>query len=446
MKISTFSLSFYVLSLLLMSSDLLTLLLSLEVSSYFRVNFFVHLLPSFEPTEMKKYFWIILITFFMFLVEKIYIVRYDFWSDTKRVLKGLFFSFLAVFTVLTLTKISDDYSRAFILMFFIVSAFLVPISKRILKHFLFRMEWFKINVKILANNQRYETLYQEIEKNWYFGFTHNDEKYDMVLISSKDFSLDELQAIIKEYTQRTKDIYVVPYLDYLDLSSANVIDYANIRLSAIHIENRLLNYKNIMIKYMSEKIVIIAIFPFALLLHTIISFLIKMDSSGPIIFKQNRLGKESKVFKCYKYRTMYVDNEILLAQYLKQNPSEIEHYEKYHKYHNDPRITRIGRFLRRTSLDELPQFYNILKGNMNLIGPRPYMLCEEQKIGTLKKEIILKTNPGITGLWQVSGRSELTFQKRVELDVWYIQNWSLWIDFVIFIKTLKVVFSKVGAK
>jgi len=382
----------------------------------------------------------------IFMFEKIYIVRYDFWSDTKRVLKTLFFSFLTVFTVITLTKISDEYSRVFILLFFTVSSIFVPVSKRILKHLLFQIEWFKIDVKIIANDTRYLVLQKEIEKNWYFGFRCNEHKYDMLLISSKGFELQELQNIIKEHTNKTKDIYVIPYLDYLDLSSANVIDYANIRLSAIHIENRLLNYKNILIKYISEKILVVMIFPFALFLHSIISLLVKLDSSGSVIFKQNRLGRDSKVFKCYKYRTMYTDNEVLLDKYLKENPSEIEYYQTYHKYHNDPRVTRIGIFLRKTSLDELPQFYNILKGNMNLIGPRPYMLSEKEKIGEFKEEIILKTNPGITGLWQVSGRNELTFQKRLELDVWYIQNWSLWMDFVIFIKTIKVVFSKVGAK
>jgi len=446
MKISKFNFSFYVLALLLMSMDLLTLFFSLEIATYMRTHFFTQTLPTFEPTEIKKYFWIIIITFFMFLVEKIYVVRYDFWSDTKRVLKGLLFSSLAVFTVLTLTKISNEYSRVFILLFFVIVAFLIPMSKRIFKHFLFQIEWFKLNVKIVANTQRYDVLHKEISTNWYFGFKHTEQNYDMVIISSNGFGPDELQNILKEYSTKTKDIYVVPYLDYLDLSSANVIDYANIRLSVIHIENKLLNYKNIFIKYMTEKILVILIFPFALLLHMLIVVMIKMDSRGPTIFKQNRLGRDSKVFKCYKYRTMYHDSTVLLQEYLKENPSECEYYEEYHKYSSDPRVTKVGRFLRRTSLDELPQFYNILKGNMNLIGPRPYMLCEKDKIGEFKEKIILKTNPGITGLWQVSGRNKLTFQKRLELDVWYIQNWSLWTDFVIFMKTIKVIFSKVGAK
>jgi len=136
----------------------------------------------------------------------------------------------------------------------------------------------------------------------------------------------------------------------------------------------------------------------------------------------------------------------MLEEYLLKNPDEVEYYNKFHKYKNDPRITKVGNFLRKTSLDELPQFYNILKGDMNLIGPRPYLPQELKAMGEDNKNIILRVNPGLTGLWQVSGRNELTFKKRVDLDVWYIQNWSLWIDFVIFVKTTKVVLLKVGAK
>ena len=124
----------------------------------------------------------------------------------------------------------------------------------------------------------------------------------------------------------------------------------------------------------------------------------------------------------------------------------MEYYSIYHKYKSDPRVTKIGRFLRASSLDEFPQFFNILRGDMNLIGPRPYMVGEKDNIGKQNEDIILEVKPGITGLWQVSGRNNLTFYERVELDKWYIQNWSLWMDFVIFMKTLKVIFLKIGAK
>ena len=129
---------------------------------------------------------------------------------------------------------------------------------------------------------------------------------------------------------------------------------------------------------------------------------------------------------------------------LVDNPQEIINYEIYHKYDNDPRITKIGSLLRKTSLDELPQIFNVLKGEMSLIGPRPYMPNERSKMGN-NIDIILAVKPGITGLWQVSGRNEVDFASRVALDVWYVRNWSIWNDIVILLKTIQVVLFRKGA-
>jgi undecaprenyl-phosphate galactose phosphotransferase len=318
--------------------------------------------------------------------------------------------------------------------------------KRLAKLFLFSFDLFKLKVKVVANSRQEKLLEDEIQKNWYFGFKLSRQKYDLVLIASKNFEPNKLQQMIKKYSKHTKDIYVVPYMHYLDFSHTNVVDFFNIRLSAIHIENRLLNLNNILLKSFAEKVLVVIIFPFLLVLHLFLSLLIRVSSEGPIIFKQKRFGKDGRIFSCYKYRTMYQNGDALLKQYLSENPDEIEYYELYHKYKSDPRVTPIGKFLRATSLDEFPQFYNILRGDMNLMGPRPYMLSEREKIGLSNEEIILKVKPGITGLWQVFGRNDLTFDERIELDKWYIQNWSLWMDFVIFMKTIKVVLSKVGAR
>lgn len=447
MNINKYSVSTYTLALFLVLIDIVGLYTSLKLSLYIRFDVLTLQLPYSHITDINQYYWIILIILFMFMFEKIYFTRYDFWGDTRKVLTGLFFSFLTVFTVITLTKISYEYSRAFIVVFFVVSALLLPTFKRVFKNILFYFDFFKINIKIVANGNQYDDVSNEIDKNWYLGFKKCENDYDMVIISSKNFDIDLLQETIDRYKQETKDIYLIPYIDYLDLSRSNIIDYSNIRLSAIHIENKLLNYKNIILKYVFEKFILILILPVAFVIHILIFVLIKLDSKGDVIFIQKRLGKNSQEFNCYKYRTMHVKNQQeILDKYLKKNPSEITYYAIYHKYEKDPRVTKIGKFLRKTSLDEFPQFYNILLGNMNLIGPRPYMISEKEKIGALNEELILKVSPGITGLWQVSGRNELTFNQRIALDRWYIQNWSLWIDFVIFMKTIKVVLFKIGAK
>ena len=446
MKLFKLSLKSFLYIFALMLLDLLVLKLSLELAFYLRTNFFPGFFPSLHENSIGQYNWIIFLIFLSLVNEKIYFVRYDYWGDLKRILKGLFFSFVAVFTLLTLTKMSMQYSRSFIVLFFLIASFLLPVIKRITKKLLFSMNTFKINVKVVAKGEQYKKITSEISKNWYFGFKSVNEHYEMVLIGSKEFGTDELQKMIKKYSKKTKDIYVIPYMDHLDFTHTTIMNFSNIRLSAIHLENRLLNFKSILIKNIFEKTLVLFSSPFVLLVHLIIFLLIKMDSTGSIIFKQKRFGKDEKPYSCYKYRTMYVQNDEILKEYLKEHPDENEYYNAYHKYQNDPRITKIGHFLRKTSLDELPQFFNVMRGEMNLIGPRPYMLSEKEKIGVSNEEIIFVVKPGITGLWQVSGRNELTFQERINLDKWYIQNWSLWLDFVIFLKTIKVVLLKVGAK
>jgi len=431
-----FNASSYLLLLLLIAVDFLSLYLSFTTARFFHD----------ADIDISIHLWIFVLIIFSFASGKIYVIRYDFWGDAKKMLKGIFFSFFAVFTVISLAKISGGYSESFLLKFFIIAVFFTLFLKRVFKKIIFLFDFFKIKVRVVADDENYKTITSEIRKNWYFGYEISDEEYDTVIISSRGFDISFLQESISDFSHNTKDIYIIPYLDNLNFTHTTIVDFSNIRFSALHIENRLLNYKNILVKYLFEKVVVVMLFPFAIVLHLFIRHLIKKDSSGDIFFVQERLGKDFITFKCYKYRTMYEGSGHILDEYLLANPDEIEYFEKYHKYKNDPRITKIGHFLRKTSLDELPQFFNILKGEMNLIGPRPYMVDELQKIDKNTQEAILKVKPGLTGLWQVSGRSELTFKKRLELDLWYIQNWSLWMDFVIFLKTIKVVFFKVGAK
>lgn len=432
--------------IILLLADLLVIFFSLKFTLYLRTTYLLDYLPVYSGLNIQKYYWIIVVLLLVLIFEKIYFVRYDFWSDTKRIYKGLILSFVAVFTVISLSKMSADYSRAFLTLFFLVMFIFLPFFKRLLKRVLFKLDFFKQKIKIVGTSSLVDKMKEEINSNWYFGYKSVEKDYEVVVIISKNLSVERLQILIKRYSKFTRNIYIVPYMYHLDFTHTNVVDYFNIRLSAIHIENRLLNYQNIFIKYLFEKTLVILFFPFALLLHLFLAVLIKLDSKGSVFFKQKRLGKNGKNFSCYKYRSMYINGDEILKDYLAKNPDEVEYYKIYHKYQNDPRITKIGKILRATSLDEFPQFFNILRGDMNLIGPRPYMLNEKNKIGKFNEDIILEVKPGITGLWQVSGRNNLTFEERVELDKWYIQNWSLWMDFVIFMKTIKVVLGKVGAK
>ena len=175
-----------------------------------------------------------------------------------------------------------------------------------------------------------------------------------------------------------------------------------------------------------------------------IAYRIKKEDPGPVIFKHMRVGKNGKSFPCYKFRSMCVDAKQMLEKYLRENPEARMEWERDFKLKNDPRVTPIGEFLRRTSLDELPQIFNVLKGEMSLVGPRPIVQEEVPRYGKhIKKYYSVK--PGITGLWQVSGRSDISYPERVALDVEYVVNRNLLKDIQILIKTFDVVFRKKGA-
>ena len=166
---------------------------------------------------------------------------------------------------------------------------------------------------------------------------------------------------------------------------------------------------------------------------------------NPIIFSQNRIGKNGKEFKFYKFRSMVVNADEILEQTLKNDKKRAEEWKKYQKFENDPRITKIGNILRKTSLDEVPQFINILKGDMTMIGPRP-LVPGELDSHNGNHEIYESVRPGITGWWACNGRSATTYEERLELEYYYVKNRSLWLDIKCVFKTISAVICKKGAK
>ena len=170
----------------------------------------------------------------------------------------------------------------------------------------------------------------------------------------------------------------------------------------------------------------------------IISLLIKLSSRGPIFFLQKRIGKNNIPFKCIKFRTMHPEAKDILENLLIKDLELKREFEETHKIKNDPRVTTIGKFLRKTSLDELPQFINVLRGEMSIIGPRPIVKEEKKKYGKNFKKVSL-IKPGITGLWQVSGRNNLTYKRRVLLDLNYVENYNFKMDLRILFRTFGVI-------
>ena len=184
----------------------------------------------------------------------------------------------------------------------------------------------------------------------------------------------------------------------------------------------------ILLKAVTDYAIVIAAAPFWLAVVMVVAAVIKINEPGEsVFFKQKRIGRFGRPFNCYKFRSMHKNWRKILDDYLERNPAEVRHFAKFHKYEFDPRITKVGGFIRRTSLDELPQLFNVLRLEMSLVGPRPYMFYEKRQIGkNLGK--ITRVRPGLTGLWQVSGRNEISFDDRVQIDCEYVENLSVWGD------------------
>ena len=183
---------------------------------------------------------------------------------------------------------------------------------------------------------------------------------------------------------------------------------------------------------------------FVLPILAVLALLVKLDSKGPVFYRQPRLGRDGSRFRAVKFRTMHGDGEQRLAEVLAKNPRMRAEYAQFHKLSKDPRVTRIGRVLRKYSLDELPQLWNVLVGEMSLVGPRPYLEREIPEMNQ-RERIILRATPGITGMWQVSERNATTFEERVNMDVHYVRNWSPWLDLYLLARTFGVVLGGTGS-
>jgi len=175
-----------------------------------------------------------------------------------------------------------------------------------------------------------------------------------------------------------------------------------------------------------------------------IAIAIKLETRGPVIFGHVRIGRNGMPFKAWKFRTMVSNSEEILDDYLASNPRAMAEWERDHKLRNDPRVTLVGRVLRRTSLDELPQLWNVLMSEMSLVGPRPIVEAEIPKYGATYS-LYTRVKGGVTGLWQVSGRNDISYETRVKLDSFYVRNWSVWLDLCILYKTIGTVLFRNGA-
>ncbi|MBU2850423.1 undecaprenyl-phosphate galactose phosphotransferase WbaP [Acidithiobacillus ferrivorans] len=252
------------------------------------------------------------------------------------------------------------------------------------------------------------------------------------------------ERLVRSLGLRYSNLTIAPPLRGLPLFGMEVMHFFSHEVLMLRVRDNLARLSPRITKRLFDlvaaSLLVVVLSP--LLLY--IAWRIRSEDGGPVFFIQERVGRRGRQFGCLKFRSMVMDAEDRLKRYLHSHPELAAEYAINFKIRNDPRVTRIGKFLRRGSLDELPQLFNVLRGDMSLVGPRPLLERELDRYG---ENICLYrlVHPGITGLWQVSGRSETTFDERAQLDAWYVKNWTLWYDIVILLRTVKVVSRREGA-
>jgi len=264
-----------------------------------------------------------------------------------------------------------------------------------------------------------------------------------VVLAMEQGGVDAYQDLIQQISRHSNDMQLVPALRGLPLYGMEANHFFAHEVLVLTMRNNLARRLPQLIKRCFDLSVSLLVLLLGSPVFLFIAF--KVSQSGrPIFFGHTRVGQHNRPFKCYKFRTMAPNADKLLADLLATSAEARAEWARDFKLKNDPRITPIGHFLRKTSLDEIPQLWNVLKGDMSLVGPRPVVTAELERYGN-QVDYYLEARPGVTGLWQISGRNDVSYDTRVYLDAWYVKNWSLFNDIVILLRTVKVIFRKDGA-
>ncbi len=270
----------------------------------------------------------------------------------------------------------------------------------------------------------------------------HQQDVDTVIFAMPNASREQLARLVSLTAIHFRHVLITPNLSGVTNSAVVARNLAG--TFTVEVKYNLLNPWALRAKRMIDLCVTVVGGVLALPLFLVLTLLVYLESGGSVFYSDMRMGRDGKMFPCIKFRTMVTEAEDLLQRILEEDEVSREEYSRYHKLRDDPRVTRVGRLLRKTSLDELPQIWNVIKGEMSLVGPRPYLTRESKEIGMAQSEI-LRVRPGITGPWQVAGRNQTSFQTRVEMDAYYVHDWSVWLDLVLLARTVKIVLKSRGA-
>jgi len=472
-----------ILNILFLINDLLIFFLSLCLAYYTRAilgQIFPGIFPdlNFSFLHYLQFFWMPLFLVLILIYENLYTIEPFQFNEIKRIFKVVFFWLVITYSVIGLTKKSGEISRTIVLLNGFYLIVFLPLSRLTLKAFFLKKIWPLKKVFIIGLNESIIKVAKYFIENQEFGYKiicffnlQNDSSTininglnfkvrplklidkalelnmaNCVLISTDLFNKNEdLLNFLSKIQKCTSEIFLVSKEQLFPFINLEIFPLYTENISLFKIKSSINSVFNKFFKNLIDYSFTFCLLPFVILLGLIIIIFIKIDSPGPIFFVHERVGKKGKKIRIYKFRTMYHEAEKYLNELLNTRSEYAKEWEERRKLVNDPRITRVGKILRRFSLDELPQFINILKGEMSLIGPRPVTQEELDKYYGEFKYLYYQVKPGITGLWQVMGRNEIKFPARVLLDVFYILNWSIWLDLYILFKTPIAVISGRGA-
>lgn len=402
-----------------------------------------------------------------------YTYRKPFWFELKEILRTiLIFAVIdlaiSAFSKWQISRYVWVFSWSSILIF-------VPLFRFIAKSLLNRFNLWSKQCVIIGSSQNAVDAFQALQSESSLGFdiqyffspsplaTKREKLLGKRVIDNEELlwrttdsrntqyiiALDDGQGKNRAYwlkqfaMRKCRAVSVVPTMRGLPLNSTDMSFIFKHEVLLLRINNNLTKKSARIIKRCFDIAVSACILLLISPIMLILALLVMRDGGSPI-YGHTRMGQDGRAFKCLKFRSMIKNSQEVLNQLLASDPEARAEWDKDFKLKNDPRITRVGNFLRKSSLDELPQLFNVLRGDMSLVGPRPVIDEELERYGE-NKEYYLMAKPGMTGLWQVSGRNNVDYETRVYFDAWYVKNWSLWNDIAIMFKTINVVLKRDGA-
>lgn len=454
------------------TSLLIAWLLRADVMPYF-----IYDLPVFNFSFLHFIsFWWMPVIFISFLsFESLYIRNLPFWDEVRSISKSVTHAGITLLAIVTLGKMGDIMSRIVLLNLWVLSLFIFPVFRLWGKKTLYKMGIWREKILIMGAGNAGVLVMEGLEREKHMGYDVvgfldddkekigntvkgktvyagvddfpglvNDLGIRTIIIAIPSLTPEKLSLLTARVQNTIKNTMVIPDLKGIALLNTELFHLFREEIFLMHIKNNLKSVTNRFIKRFFDIFISVLAMPLLLPLIGLLGILIRVETRGAAIYAHDRIGKNGRTFRCYKFRTMHRDAEEKLGAMLEDSETLRNEWVDTWKLKDDPRVTGIGRFLRKSSLDELPQIFNVIRGEMSLVGPRPYLPREEADIRE-NIEVICSAKPGITGLWQVSGRSNTSYRYRVKLDAWYVMNWSLWLDIAILFKTIRVVLKAEGA-